>query len=346
MTTILFLIFVISVFIPIYTYGVYPLILMLFREKTYISCASYQPSLTVVVLSCKQNVKEKLENIVSSDYPSDAIEVFSARSIDEINNCIAMAKGELILFTNTDTEFDKEAIKNLIRRFADKRIGCVCGQLRKHTDEDGKPSESIYWRYENKVKRLESRIGRLSGANSALYAIRKEIIPPIHEKIIDLAFYNSTYVLQAGYDIVMADDAIAYESTIAKDEFDFDKNVRNGAAYYQALGLFWRMLLPRKGSFTYVSHRVMKWLVPLSIAVVFVVNGILAFFSFFMLVLFFLQLVTYITLLVYCFLNRNTHKKRGCITKIISVLLYFLSINAALVIGFFKNKRTENYFFD
>lgn len=338
--TILYILFALSIMAPVYTYAIYPFVLKLFKKKKYVSDYSYKSYVSVVIFSEGSDTEEKIKNLEASGYPVNMIDISVVHTISELNECVPDAKGEFILFTDAETELDAKAVSNLIARFADNRIGCVCGRLRKKPHKDGKSTDSMFWRYENKVKQLESGIGRLSGANSAIYAVRKNILPTIKENVINLDFYISTYVLQAGWDVVMAEDAIAYEAPEKADCLNFEKHVHDGAGYYQALGLFWRMLFPRKGSFIYVSHRVMKWFVPFNMITILLLNIIMAFYSIWFAVVLICLLLFYLLIWMLYKLCKTTDMRTN---KFLSIVWYFFALNASWLLGllFFIIRRTK-----
>jgi len=97
------------------------------------------------------------------------------------------------------------------------------------------------------------------------------------------------------------------------------------------------MLLPRKGSFVFWSHRVLKWLVPFDLIIVFVISAILASSSGLMLLLLVVQILIYLAFVLYYFyVVKKDKKPHGGISKIISLAFYFMSINLALFIGWIK----------
>jgi len=234
----------------------------------------------------------------------------------------------------------KDAIANITRKFIDKRIGCVNGIVYLESADGaghGGKSESAYWKYETWVKKQEGRIGRLSGANGPIYAIRSGIINEIKGGIINDDFYTATYILQSGYDVVMDDEAVAYGEPNSSFISQFKRHVRDGAGHYQALAVFWRMLLPRKGSFVFWSHRVIKWLVPFNLIIALIICATLASSSRLMLILIILQIIFYLILVFYYFFVVKKNKKpHGVIGKIISLAFYFMSINLALFLGWIR----------
>lgn len=177
----------------------------------------------------------------------------------------------------------------------------------------------------------------VSGANKALYAIRRGVIEELPSGIINKDFYIATKVQQNGYSVLFDSEAVAYEN-IGKQA----DHVRDGAGNYQAMGIFRRMLLPRKGGFTYWSHRVMKWFVPFNLIAAFISNLILLLNSKQMVLFFICHAFAYVFFICYYFIV----EKRIChltskFAKLIAMLFYFMSVNYAMVIGFisFCNKK-------
>lgn len=361
---------VISIVAPIYTYAIYPIILKLLPAKEYKRDENIRPFVSVIVAAYNEEkiIAEKIKNLNALDYPKEKIEfiigsdgscdrtVEIANSllipnlkildlkrggkVNALNAMFKQAKGEILVFSDANTIYESQAIKKLVCHFADGRIGCISGQLRYKIDDDsghGAKSESTYWMYENWVKTQESKRGRLSGANGAIYAIRKSIIEQIKPGIINDDFYVATYILQAGWDVILESNAVAYEDPNNDFKSQFKRHIRDGAGHYQAIAVFWRMLLPRKGCFSYVSHRVIKWLVPFNLIVAFVANAILAFYKLPFTIMFVCQVISYATLFIYYLLiiKRDRHPKEF-VAKLLAMLFYFMSVNLALSLGFVR----------
>jgi len=380
MTTLLYVVLVLSLFAPIYTYVVYPFLLKalsVFMKKDYKVDGNYRPLVSVLVAAYNEEkiIAEKILNLRQLDYPLDKIEFLigsdgsSDRTIEiansylyiknlrildlprsgkvnAINSMLKEAKGEILVFSDANTMYDTKAILNLVKYFTDDRIGCVSGQLRYKVDESdgyGAKSESTYWRYENWVKVLESKVGRLSGANGAIYAIRKGIIDRIRKGIINDDFFIATYVLQSGYDVILETKAIAYEEPNSEFDSQFKRHIRDGAGHYQAIAVFWRMILPRKGSFIHVSHRVIRWLVPFFLIIAFISNAVLLGEAMVMAGLFACQFLGYLVLFIYYLsVKKNEGSKtlvmdnKNVLSKLFSIVFYFYSVNLALLLGFFR----------
>lgn len=373
MTTFLYITFALSLFAPIYTYAVYPFLLMLlayFSKKEYKVNDTYRPFVSVLIAAFNEEkvIQDKILNLSQLDYPADKIEFLigsdgsSDRTVEVakkfsgicnlkvfdlprggkvnvLNYLLKNVKGEVLVFSDANTMYDFNAILELVKHFTDDKIGCVSGQLRykiKESAGQGAKLENAYWKYENWVKVLESKIGRLSGANGAIYAIRKGIISEIRKGIINDDFYIASYVLQSGYDVILETEAIAYEEPNNEFESQFKRHVRDGAGHYQAIAVFWKMIFLRKGSFVHVSHRVIRWLVPFFLIVAFVLNALLLKDSVIVKGLFACQVAGYMIMYLYYLAT-----KKGFQNKPLNIVFYFFSVNLALFIGFYRLIRKQ-----
>ena len=379
MITFLYVALAVFLFAPLYTYVVYPFLLKViacFFKTEYEVNETYRPFVSVLIAAYNEEkvIEEKILNLSQLDYPADKIEFLigsdgsSDRTVEiakryshisnlkvfdlprggkvsALNSLLKKAKGEVLVFSDANTMYDSKAILELIKYFTDNRIGCVSGQLRYKIDASsgqGAKSESTYWKYENWVKVLESKIGRLSGANGAIYAVKQGLISQIPKGIINDDFYIASSILQSGYDVILETEAIAYEEP--NDEFDsqFKRHVRDGAGHYQAIAVFWRMLFPRKGSFVHVSHRVIRWLVPFFLIAAFIFNAVLVEQSVFMAVLFICQMLGYLIILVYYFgVKKCERGKKGILNNLLNIVFYFFSVNLALLLGFIRFIRKQ-----
>jgi len=370
---------IISFLAPIYTYFVYPLILMMFRPMRYRSDNAYRPTVSVLIAAYNEEkiIADKIRNCRELDYDTDKLEILLASDgssdqtvtmaqgfpdyktlkifdlprggkVNAMNHLLAQAKGEVLIFSDANTMYSSNTIKELVKYFNDERIGCVSGQLRYNnvfTHDNGGKNETLYWKYENQVKKLESRMGRLIGANGAIYAVRRNLVSGIPSGIINDDFYISASILQQGHDVVMETEAVGFEEANEAFTSQFKRHVRDGAGHYQALLVFWRLMFFRKGSFTYFSHRVVKWMTPFFLLAFFALSPIAARVSSFWSFVWWAQAFLYLSYVLYFILFANSGRKvdakswvrffRTCF-KLYSISFYFFSVNTALLLGFVK----------
>lgn len=294
-----------SVLAPLYTYFFYPFVLRLLPQKKYKNTA--------------------VENQLSySIYIASDSYSFNVRGVD----------ADIIIFTDGKSDISKAT---LIKNFSHPEVGCVCGMVRKEPDENGEYHDGANWIYENKIKKLESNIGCLSGGNSALLAVRKVLIPQYYDNRISWDFFLPTHITEQGYDVLFEPRAVAFEKDNKTEGDLFAKHVDDGASYYRSVAHFWRLLLPRKGSFVFWSHRVMKWLVPFNMIILLVGCGILAHLNKLALALFIAQLLLYVYVIVYYTIFDLKGKRiPGPIGKLSSFASYFVILNFSWLCGLFK----------
>src|SRR5262249_9988957 len=89
-----------------------------------------------------------------------------------LNDLIARSTAEVLVFTDANTRFDPGAVRELLRPFADSRVGAVCGRLVLESPR-GEDSETVFWNRETRVKEAEGRLGACLGAHGASYAARR-----------------------------------------------------------------------------------------------------------------------------------------------------------------------------
>ena len=80
--------------------------------------------------------------------------------------------GEIVAFSDANATWSPDALRQLVRAFADPDVAYVCGQLR-ILQADGSNREGLYWRYEMGVRGAESRLGSVTGGNGSIYAVRR-----------------------------------------------------------------------------------------------------------------------------------------------------------------------------
>jgi cellulose synthase/poly-beta-1,6-N-acetylglucosamine synthase-like glycosyltransferase len=175
-----------------------------------------------------------------------------------------MARGEILVFTDANVMIDPGAMAALARHFADPRIGCVCGHL---TYGNGAASDtsavnSAYWRLEEEIKRLESGMGAVMGADGSLFAVRRRLAPAVPDDIID-DFYVSLTILCDGHDVIRAEDVRAREESVVDRGEEYRRKIRIACQSFNVHRLLWPRLrrLPALRLYAYLSHKLLRWFV-------------------------------------------------------------------------------------
>lgn len=305
-----------SAALVVYAYVVYPLTAWclsawLGRAPQAPVLADHElPSVSLLIPAYNEEavLRARLRSALDMDYPADRLEVVLAsdgstdgtpriaaefadrgvRLLDfpqrrgksaTLNAAVPGLAGEIVVLTDANTAFDPPAVRRLVRWFHDPAVGAVCGRLVLTDPSSGRNADSLYWAYENFIKRCEGRLGALLGANGAIYAIRKCLYTPIPPgTIVDDLTIPLLAKLRTGCSIIFDDEAIAREETALSIVGEFHRRARIGAGNFQSLGLLWRLLDPRRGwvAFTFLSHKLVRWVCPLGLIGLLVSSGLLA----------------------------------------------------------------------
>jgi cellulose synthase/poly-beta-1,6-N-acetylglucosamine synthase-like glycosyltransferase len=170
---------------------------------------------------------------------------------------------DVLVFTDANVILDPGCFDELRRHFADPSVGCVCGNLQYTNASESvtAASGSMYWRFEQRVKLLESELGSTMGADGSIFAVRQHLrrAPPGH--IID-DMYVSFLVLCEGSRVIQVQDVRAYEDSVTAAREEFKRKVRIACQAFNVHKLIWPRLrrLDRLTRYQYVSHKLMRWL--------------------------------------------------------------------------------------
>ncbi len=104
-----------------------------------------------------------------------------------------------MFFSDANAIYNREAIKFLVQPFQFERVGCVAGEKRVISNDGQIEAESLYWKYESFLKKLDSEIYSIVGAAGEIFAIRKKLIEKIPEHIINEDFVLTMNVAASGY---------------------------------------------------------------------------------------------------------------------------------------------------
>jgi cellulose synthase/poly-beta-1,6-N-acetylglucosamine synthase-like glycosyltransferase len=323
------------------------------------------PSVSLVVAAYNEAscIRQKLENSLALQYPADRFEVLigsdgSSDGTDErvrectdgrvrlspapragkttvLNRCIPSAQGEIIILSDANTMIEPQAIQALVRHFEDPDVGAVCGKLRLYNPTKQDYEESAYWSYESLIKFYEGKRGAVVGANGGLYAIRRKLFTQLPPSTIVDDFVIPLRILEQGYKVLYEAEAVAHEETTEDYGKEFGRRARIAAGNFQSLKLVPGLLLPTAGfaSFAFWSHKLLRWCAPALMAAALLANLFLLDSVFYRLTLF-TQLMFY----ALAYLGKAGVLK-GTGRRAASVAYYFVTMNLAIVVGFWRFVR-------
>lgn len=235
--------------------------------------------------------RDKLKILVVSDGSTDnthgIVEEYAQQGIElwvvqgrvgktgALNEVVPQLNTEIVIFTDANSMLRPDAIRQLVRHFADPKVGAVCGELQL-TGEAG--AEGIYWRYENAIKRWESRVSTLTVLNGALYALRRQLHKPMNPQAAN-DFQHPLQVALQGYKCVYEPQAIAEEPAGKDEKVEARRRVRIISRGWKGLASHIQVLNPFiAGAFTFqfIARKLLRWLGPLLMAIAFGSNLVLA----------------------------------------------------------------------
>jgi cellulose synthase/poly-beta-1,6-N-acetylglucosamine synthase-like glycosyltransferase len=214
------------------------------------------PGVSVIVAAHDEEavIARRVENLLAVDYPPELFEVVVAsdastdgtdRIVEEIAaneprvrllRCprggkvaaqdagVRSTSSEIVAFSDANAIWAPNALRTLVRSFADPDVAYVCGQVRLE-QADGTNREGAYWRYELWLRDRESRLGSITGGNGAIYALRRgdyvEVDPRFGH---DLSL--PYLMVQRGRRAVYEPDAHSFEKPSRDLEDEYRRKVR------------------------------------------------------------------------------------------------------------------------
>jgi poly-beta-1,6-N-acetyl-D-glucosamine synthase len=367
-------IFWLGVFIVFYTYIGYGIVIWLLskiRKNKTIQDLNNLPDVTLLVAAYNEEdfIRLKIQDTLALDYPEEKLQLFFVTdgSSDEtpniikdfprlthfhesqrrgkihaVNRVMRFVKTPIVIFCDANTFLNRDAIKNIVRHYADPRVGGVAGEKRifkKREDNASGSGEGVYWKYESFLKRKDSEVYSVVGAAGELFSLRTSLYEEPSENMIIEDFYLSLSVASRGYRFIYEPEAIATETASASVSEEWKRKVRICAGGFQAMAKLSHLLNPfRYGilTFQYVSHRVLRWtLAPLFLPLIFLASLYLAITGsgFYLLVL--AAQVAFYTMALAGYLFRE----RNVSIKGFFVPYYFCVMNFSVYAGFVRHLR-------
>jgi cellulose synthase/poly-beta-1,6-N-acetylglucosamine synthase-like glycosyltransferase len=289
--------------------------------------------------------KDRLQIVVASDASNDGTDDIVAGYRDKgvrlfpspvragknamINMYLGECLGDIIVFTDANSFYEKDCICRLAKHFLNPRVGCVVGRL-KYIDEQSSvgKGEGLYFRYESLLKGLESRLGTVVAATGSVYAIRKDLFKPLDPDVAN-DFAHPIQIADAGHRIVFESEGVAYEKATSSTAEEFLRRSRIVTRGMTAFTRYWRRHHMLRGlwGFCFVSHKLLRWFVPVFLIMVFLVN--LAMVRGYYTYTLFGQIAFYLMALVGLIQNEKKN-------KFLTVPFYFCMINLAALYGVFR----------
>jgi cellulose synthase/poly-beta-1,6-N-acetylglucosamine synthase-like glycosyltransferase len=305
------MIFWLSLMLLFHTWLGYTIILMLLpngrtKRVTPEEFAPTEPGVSVIIAvhNADNKILSKLNDISSLDYPPSKMEIIvvsdgsTDHTVDEAklfggknlkvyelpknmgksaaqNFGVEKANYEILLFTDVDSVLEKNFVRRVVAHFNDPKVACVGGValLKAHVGQIGK-SQGLYWRIEQFVRVRESDLGMVYSLPGWGFAARKSDFSSLDLDTGDDMILPMEMALK-GKRSVIASDAFVIDTMPSSLQGVFSARQRialrnfTGAMRRKALLAPW--LFP-KMAFALWSHKLLKWLSPILLILLFLSN--------------------------------------------------------------------------
>ena len=262
MSAIIGAVFFLCLFLIFYVYAGYPILAacvgFFLPRPVRRNAAGEAPRVTILIPAYNEEsgIQKTLENKLALDYPRERMEIVvvsdgSEDRTDEIvrgyadqgvkllrqeprggktkalNMALHNIRGEIVVFSDANSIYSTNALKMLVRNFADPDVGYVTGKMI-YTNPDGSTIGdgcSAYMKYENWLRRLETRAGSVVGVDGGIDAVRKDLYKPMNPDHLP-DFILPLRVVEQGYRVVYDPDALLKEPALNEEKDEHRMRVR------------------------------------------------------------------------------------------------------------------------
>lgn len=365
MTEFLFYFSLLAVF---YVYAGYPSLVFLagylFNKK--LKKDNITPPVTILIAAFNEErcIEKTIQNKLSLDYPMDRREIVvisdgSTDRTDEIvrkysgqgvklitqlpragktsalNLAVPSATGEILLFSDANSIWAPDSLRNLVRNFNDPAIGYVTGHMI-YANPDGTlvgDGCSAYMKYENFLRKNETRIGSIVGVDGGIDAVRKKLYRPMNpDQLPDFVLPLS--VAEQGFRVIYEPEAILREDSLKESKDEYRMRVRVSLRALWALFDKRQFLFDTDNiiySWQIWSHKVLRYTCFLFLIIAYLSNLTLCQEGKSFQLFFFIQNFTYLVASI-----TPELKKFGINLKIFNFVNYFVLLNLAASHAFVK----------
>ena len=385
-TELLLWLLVLAVFYTYLGYGLLIFGLVTFRRllgwgRSNPNNSAFLPDVMLVVPAYNEReyMIEKVQNSLALDYPPDKLQFLFVTEgstdgttellekqaltnprilvkgghqrlgkIEAVNQAMRQIHTPFVIFTDANTTLNPEAVRRIIRHFADPQVGAVAGEKRIQllpTEAAVGSGEGLYWKYESFLKRLDTELHSVVGAAGELFAVRTDLYEPVEKDTLLDDFVISLRIAEQGYRVIYEPEAYALERPSFSVSEEKKRKVRIAAGGFQAIARLLPLLnVFRHGwlAFQYTSHRVMRWAIaPFCLPLILLLNGLVLVLPGNSLlspvlyqVLLLAQLVFYASALLGYYLE-----DRRIRIKLLFVPYYFSFMNVCALLGYQRYRR-------
>ncbi len=303
--------FIAAITLIVFVYAGYPALMFAISRLSPrpVIRADIQPRVSLIIAARneRRDIAAKLENALALDYPKDLLQIIVASDCsddgtDEIVRGLAdrgvilsrqrardgktraqhraalISNGDILVFSDATTRLEPDALRKLLRAFADPSVGCVAGRLVYRPEGSSVVATGCrsYWDYESLLKSWESAAGSIVGVSGCFYAVRRSCYAKLASDMID-DFVIATEMRLHGLRAVYEPEAVCAESANHRGRDEFRMRVRVIEQTMNALQRYGRLLDARKhGMFMFqiFCHKTLRYSIPMSLVLAFIANSL------------------------------------------------------------------------
>jgi cellulose synthase/poly-beta-1,6-N-acetylglucosamine synthase-like glycosyltransferase len=268
------------------------------------------PSVTVVIVARNEasRIANRIDNLRTVDYPPELLKVLvvSDGSEDEtsrlvrakgdervglieleqgrgkaagINTAMATVETEIVVFADARQRFAPDAIRQLVKHFADDAVGAVSGSLEIEKSVSGiGQGVDTYWKLEKALRTAEAKFDSCIGCTGAIYGIRTVAFTPIPEDTLLDDVVIPMQIAMKGLRVIHEAAAIAFDPQRLEPTAEKRRKRRTLTGNFQMLFRYPEWLLPWENRLWWqlISHKYLRLAAPALLVVCLVSSGILA----------------------------------------------------------------------
>lgn len=270
-----------------------------------------------------------------AQYPQLSLTIFAGRTgkPNIINQLVENSSSPILVLTDANVFFQPETIYELVKHYKNEEIAVVGGNLinNHHSKEGIAVQENEYLKRENLIKYQEGVLwGAMIGAFGGCFSIRRQEYQPAPATHNVDDFFISMSIYKHGKKAINELNAVYYEDITDKIQEEFRRKVRISIGNFQNLASLWSLLWPLTSglAFSFISHKILRWLAPVFIITALLVNLFLLSVH----ELYLLTLIGQVTLMLIPFMD-HLLKKMKIHISLFRFISHFYVMNLALLMG-------------
>ncbi len=281
----------------LYTYLGYPWIISLLPERSPRPGPSVAPRLVSVIIAARarhngvarkvgsllRTIRLPCEIVVVVDGPAAefSAELAKLAALDDrrikvsvlpkgrgkaaaLNHAVAIASGEVLVFTDVRQEVAAGAVERLAARLGSPDVGAVSGSLTISTSLGSEGLYERYWRFERWLRSREADWDSSVGVTGALYALKRELWRPLPHGLLLDDVWVPCQVVRAGKRVAFDSLALTTDVASPSDATELARKIRTLTGNYQLIAWMPTLLVPWKNRmwWQFISHKVLRLLTP------------------------------------------------------------------------------------